>query len=248
MSPDEKTCPHCAETVKAAAVKCKHCGSELPPPPPSQLDDAPKKEKKKASCGEMLGCFGVLMVVGLISAIFNAGDSETNNNTAEIENVQASRAEERAASPEKGNEKSRPAEVETIRRPDIRAAAAVTPSAQLRELCYVGPSAEQNPGVTVGEFIDRGKRKGYFRNTVITGGNGSYTLRFRSPQNNDLNIKIMTLYFKRGDPTPQCKSTHSAVPTGGKVNFDHLNASNFYVLYSLFDGMAFSDDFEALPN
>lgn len=28
-SQDTKTCPYCAETVKAAALKCKHCGSSL---------------------------------------------------------------------------------------------------------------------------------------------------------------------------------------------------------------------------
>ncbi len=26
---DEKTCPFCAEKVKIAAIKCRHCGSEL---------------------------------------------------------------------------------------------------------------------------------------------------------------------------------------------------------------------------
>lgn len=26
-----KTCPYCAEQVRAAAIKCKHCGSELQP-------------------------------------------------------------------------------------------------------------------------------------------------------------------------------------------------------------------------
>lgn len=30
LQPDEKACPFCAETIKAAAVKCRYCGSELP--------------------------------------------------------------------------------------------------------------------------------------------------------------------------------------------------------------------------
>jgi hypothetical protein len=36
MSDDEKQCAYCAETVKAAAVKCRHCGSALQPSEPAK--------------------------------------------------------------------------------------------------------------------------------------------------------------------------------------------------------------------
>lgn len=29
LKPDEKTCPHCAETIKAEAKVCKHCGRDV---------------------------------------------------------------------------------------------------------------------------------------------------------------------------------------------------------------------------
>ena len=28
-SENEQRCPYCAETIKSAAIKCKHCGSDL---------------------------------------------------------------------------------------------------------------------------------------------------------------------------------------------------------------------------
>jgi hypothetical protein len=41
LAPDEKLCPYCAETIKAAAVKCRFCQSDLTTEPPvDPVDEA----------------------------------------------------------------------------------------------------------------------------------------------------------------------------------------------------------------
>jgi hypothetical protein len=41
MTPDEKECPVCGETIKAVAKKCKHCGEWLDMDAPSATSSAP---------------------------------------------------------------------------------------------------------------------------------------------------------------------------------------------------------------
>ncbi len=60
--PDKK-CPYCAETIKAEAVKCKHCGSDLMNPQGHDVSKAVEKGIRSEKTKESIGVFLLLGIV-----------------------------------------------------------------------------------------------------------------------------------------------------------------------------------------
>lgn len=84
MTTDEKACPRCAETIKAAAVVCKHCGYELNGANAAQ----PTERKKGSKLGKIIG-YVALGFIGLmiLGAIVGPADEQASagNDVAEKE-------------------------------------------------------------------------------------------------------------------------------------------------------------------
>ena len=63
---DTKTCPYCAEEVRAEAVKCKHCGSYLGGPRRSPVGDWVRSDRDRMIAGV---CGGLAILFGLPTAV-----------------------------------------------------------------------------------------------------------------------------------------------------------------------------------
>lgn len=66
---DEKSCPMCAETVKAAAVRCRYCGYDFAAArmPASAAPAAPRR-RSGGGLSTLLGAAAVVLVIGYLAS------------------------------------------------------------------------------------------------------------------------------------------------------------------------------------
>lgn len=74
----EKTCPQCAETVKADAKICRYCGHNFDSVAPAGTVVGPVPAKKKGNIGKgCLGMAGVFVAIIVIAAMVDSGDKHS---------------------------------------------------------------------------------------------------------------------------------------------------------------------------
>ncbi|MFC3713713.1 zinc ribbon domain-containing protein [Sphingoaurantiacus capsulatus] len=78
---DEKTCPRCAEPVKAAAKICRFCNYDFETGTAALVLTAPAPAKKPDSSAGAIGCLGLLAIIFLISMC--SGNDENKKNPAQ---------------------------------------------------------------------------------------------------------------------------------------------------------------------
>lgn len=71
MKSDERTCPFCAETIKAAAIKCRYCQSEIPHEAErdTQEPEAEEPEAKTPAKPKAPGLLGSTWLAALLTAV-----------------------------------------------------------------------------------------------------------------------------------------------------------------------------------